>query len=753
MSEEQLQLASLQGAQEHSPSVLPFRGHSRLRAAREGTAGRAHANYDSFATFSRVLVPPAITPTVLRWVRAQLGWSVSGSAPASADADRSICAQSDSLNLLLCYYAAGNVEKMQEHFVQMLAMGTNGDTRDLADTDDEEDYAVPPAGSPSKVKHDSGLTYGESFQPPFPQPSAFSASRPSEADDSLLEQSDTMTGLPKRHKEESHGKLILAGALLAQALTGSDLGVGCSSLQAAFSWVTDTFRSHGYKELAREMELRKAAALLKACQIDEAVKVYRSIERTDNSSLVLLPQAATNLSFIHLLLNDVDEALRYADVALASDRYSASALVNKGCCLLLSGKQKDAKGFFLEALGLDAECVEALYNLGLLYKHEEKLLRSKRRNWRRITMCVIPSYFRSIAPVRSFQEALGVFERFNQMLPNQPEVVYHLGDVNEALGSYTKAMHWLSLLTSTGLRPTDASVLARMGAAAAAQADDDEGQHALHYFLSSYSFYYCSLDVITWLGVYYVKQQLFDKAAEFFLHAAALQPSEPKWLLMVASCYRRNENYSAALEFYQKVLSDHPGDMECLRCLITVCKEMGLPFDRYAVQLRKIEREQDAGDSFAPAEVIPASAEDCSPPRDDVGSMPMGVVDQKEPLPLAIEDCRRNGPSETPKYGRCPLEETDLACPSRHRRSEKSKTVYGRTARGTHEFIAEKTPWPEVVVEEEDLLPMIVSAVFTPFPLCPIAPAQNPRLRPSETQKEVPGHHPRGQSTYGSTAI
>ena len=48
-----------------------------------------------------------------------------------------------------------------------------------------------------------------------------------------------------------------------------------------------------------------------------------------------------------------------------------------------------------------------------------------------------------------------------------------------------------------------------------------------------------SMDVISWLGAYHVRNEVYEKAMPFFDLASKVQPQEVKWALMVASCYRR----------------------------------------------------------------------------------------------------------------------------------------------------------------------------------------------------------------------
>lgn len=62
---------------------------------------------------------------------------------------------------------------------------------------------------------------------------------------------------------------------------------------------------------------------------------------------------------------------------------------------------------------------------------------------------------------------------------------------------------------------------------------------------------------------------------------------------MVASCYRRLGDYSTAQQLYEKIHSENPDNIECLRYLVTICKETGQRYENYQIELRKLEKEQE----------------------------------------------------------------------------------------------------------------------------------------------------------------
>lgn len=62
-----------------------------------------------------------------------------------------------------------------------------------------------------------------------------------------------------------------------------------------------------------------------------------------------------------------------------------------------------------------------------------------------------------------------------------------------------------------------------------------------------------SLDVLALLCAQYVNDERYELAASHFEAAAKMQPSEPKWQLMVASCYNRAGSIERAFEVYEQV--------------------------------------------------------------------------------------------------------------------------------------------------------------------------------------------------------
>ena len=194
-----------------------------------------------------------------------------------------------------------------------------------------------------------------------------------------------------------------------------------------------------------------------------------------------------------------------------------------------------------------------------------------------------------------YEEALEVFFKLQSIVRNHNEVVYHIANTYEQMGDFDQATEWyLQLL---GLVPTDPGILQRVGTIF-----DNEGdkQQAYQYHYDSYKNFPSNLEVIDWLGSYFIEMQVAEKAIVYFERASLMQPDEVKWRLMIASCYRRAGNYHKALETYKAVHQKFPDNIECLKFLVKLSSDMGLrEAGEYAMDLKKAERSRDVAEQRA----------------------------------------------------------------------------------------------------------------------------------------------------------
>lgn len=192
-----------------------------------------------------------------------------------------------------------------------------------------------------------------------------------------------------------------------------------TEISAGYDWVVEVLRSldpeakqtstHSLNHVAMEMEIAKGVDYLKRKQFTQATDIFKAFEKKE---VALLDQAATNLSFLYFLEGDYKNAEKHAELASMSkkslyfnnlvkaDRYNAKALVNRANCFYVRGEFEAAKESFLEAIGVEADCVEAIYNLGLVNKRLE-----------------------------NYADAMQAFKKLHRIIPRAVSVLYQIANM------------------------------------------------------------------------------------------------------------------------------------------------------------------------------------------------------------------------------------------------------------------------------------------------------------------------------------
>ncbi|KAF6376288.1 intraflagellar transport 88 [Rhinolophus ferrumequinum] len=351
----------------------------------------------------------------------------------------------------------------------------------------------------------------------------------------------------ERERKAMAEKYIMTAAKLIAPVIESSFAVG-------YDWCVEVVKASQYVELANDLEINKAITYLRQKDFNEAVETLKMFEKKDSR---VKSAAATNLSFLYYLENEFAQASSYADLAVNSDRYNPSALTNKGNTVFANGDYEKAAEFYKEALRNDSSCTEALYNIGLTYKKLNRL-----------------------------DDALDCFLKLHAILRNSAQVLYQIANIYELMEDPNQAIEWLMQLIS--VVPTDSRALSKLG-----ELYDSEGDksQAFQYYYESYRYFPSNIDVIEWLGAYYIDTQFCEKAIQYFERASLIQPTQVKWQLMVASCFRRSGNYQKALDIYKDIHRKFPENVECLRFLVRLCTDIGLKeVQEYATKLKRLEK-------------------------------------------------------------------------------------------------------------------------------------------------------------------
>lgn len=410
-------------------------------------------------------------------------------------------------NLLLCLYARGDKDKLRKHFTKMLTISIPGMTEEDEEKTDDLDEII--ADRPDALKAEL------------------------------------------RRRKELHDDLVLKSARLIAPLADDK-----DDHNAGYKWIVDQLR-HEYEAVSSKVELDLAMSYMKKRKFEEAIEVLKAFEKKDSE---LRAMAGTNLSFIYFLENDLVQAEKHANLAIEADRYNAQALVNKGNCLYMAGEYNRAKELFLEAIGVEADCVEGIFNLGL-----------------------------TNLKLNAISEARQAFDKLHTILPSAPEALFQIGSIYEKSQDLENAAKTYEMLLNQV--PGDPNICSKLGQIY--EKLDDENT-ANHWQMESHRHFPVNLAVISWLGVWYVKREMYEQAIEFFEKAGKVQPGEVKWRLMVTSCYRRLGDYYKALDLYTEIHEEHPENIEALQYLEALCKDLSRPHEEYSRRLEKLRRNMPA---------------------------------------------------------------------------------------------------------------------------------------------------------------
>ncbi|XP_071956523.1 intraflagellar transport protein 88 homolog isoform X2 [Antedon mediterranea] len=413
-------------------------------------------------------------------------------------------------NLILCYFATGDRDKMKRTFQRLLQV-------DLK-IDDEDKYLPHPDDKHANL---------------------------------ILEviKNDTLREKEKQKKAELERCVMAAAKLIAPSIE--------ATFSAGYDWCVDCVKQSPFTEMSNDLEINKAIMYLKQKEFQMAVDVLKSFEKKDTKCAAV---AANNLSFLYFLQGDHRQADKYAELAMVSDRYNPSALVNKGNCIYKDGKFEKAMEYYREALRTESSCTEALYNLGLVNKR-----------------------------LGQNESALDCFHKLHAILRNSAEVIYQIATLYDLLDDVPQATEWYMQLI--GIVPSDPAILAKLG-----ELYDNEGDksQAYQYHYESYRYFPSNISIIEWLGAYFIDSQFVEKAIQFFERAAVIQPNQVKWRLMIASCHRRSGNYQQALETYKSIHKKFPDNTECLKFLVRITTDLGLKEAQdYATKLKKAEKAKE----------------------------------------------------------------------------------------------------------------------------------------------------------------
>uniref|UniRef100_A0A8C6LGF7 Intraflagellar transport 88 n=1 Tax=Nothobranchius furzeri TaxID=105023 RepID=A0A8C6LGF7_NOTFU len=302
-------------------------------------------------------------------------------------------------NLILCYHAAGDREKMKKAFQKLISVPLG--------ISDEDKYIPPNDDTSSKM---------------------------------VIEaiKNDKLSQMERDLKARAEKYITTAAKLICPAMD--------ASFASEFDWCVDMVKNSQYVQLANDLEFHKAMTCLRQKDHNQAKEILKTFEKKDSK---MKSAAATNLSFIYFQEKDFDQADKYADLAMSADHYNPAALTNKGNTVFVKQDYEKAAEFYKEALRNDSLCTESLHNLGLAYKRlnhlEEALdcflkLHAILKNSDQVMYQLADIY----ELMGDRQQAIKWLMQVICVTPTDPHVLAKLGKLHNDEGDKSQALHYYS---------------------------------------------------------------------------------------------------------------------------------------------------------------------------------------------------------------------------------------------------------------------------------------------------------------------
>ena len=181
---------------------------------------------------------------------------------------------------MLCYFAIGDKEKMKRGFQRLVAINP---------------MPVEQSGDGTPIFKEDPIEDHEVFN-----------------EDSLRE-------ITRQRRKDSNRYIILAAKLVAPSID--------PNFSDGFDWMIEVLKASSNSHMASELEIAKSVQYLKSKDFQKAIECLKDFEKKDQK---LVGTAATNLSFLYFLDNDLKNSEHYANVAIEHDRYNSKAQTNKG---------------------------------------------------------------------------------------------------------------------------------------------------------------------------------------------------------------------------------------------------------------------------------------------------------------------------------------------------------------------------------------------------------------------------------------
>ncbi|GBP43428.1 Intraflagellar transport protein 88 homolog [Eumeta japonica] len=418
--------------------------------------------------------------------------------------------------------------------------------------------------------------------------------------------------------------LALAAAALAPLLQPT----GQRDDENGMWWCVEALRGWEAGGAGARLELGAALAALrtggvKATTGQKALQRLKAVARAHPNDRAVRAEANADAAFIAYALGNFNEARSLSTAASQDDPYACSARVTGALAAArLSeateaesdrgpGAWRDAVEQLTSASHLDPADLIAMHDLALAVELSCGDSASAGARWSRVRGAG------GAGPTLRAFAAAG------------------LARLHETVGDPHTANHWYSSIGTWDAGVTCA--LARL------HSDLGDTTAAKHHYQDVEAAWPCEISALEWLAAE-ARATDPELALQYYRRAAAVQPTNPQWGLLMGGCLRAGGRYQDALALYKKMNERFPDNTQCLKLIVKLCGDQGLPettawnreLQRAQARLRQQDRNSvpsagsgSSGASQSPIDQFKSTARaDSAAARSQLSTASSGVADR-----------------------------------------------------------------------------------------------------------------------------
>jgi len=272
--------------------------------------------------------------------------------------------------------------------------------------------------------------------------------------------------------------------------------------------------------MKHKLLIQKGITLHREGKLEEAIKTYKKILRTDSKNLVILK----NLAVIYKINKKYQKSINLLKQCIEYDNNDADAHYNLANTYVETKEIKNAEIEYKKVINLNSNYIPAYNNLGHLYHETGKI-----------------------------EKAINTYHKMLEINPDNADALSNLGYIYNNLNEKNKATEYLE--KAIKVNPAHCAALYNLGKIYYDKADLKK---AINYFVLAYQSNKNDTNVLTELGNLAYELKKYKETLLYYEKVVELKPTEYVIFNNLGSVYKGLNQPDKSIEMYTKCINIEP---------------------------------------------------------------------------------------------------------------------------------------------------------------------------------------------------